>query len=96
VRSGRKNRAKTNRELSGRVEKIFFDSHGNHGIPKVCRSLLQSGEIVNHRSVRRIMKERGLIGKVDRLYRRISAPERPCIMSPSLRFGEPAPTTINQ
>jgi len=89
-------RAKANRELSGRIEEIFFNHHGNYGSPRVYKALRQSGEIVNHKRVERIMKETGLIGKAGRLYRRKPAPERSFLKNPNLRFGKPAPTAINQ
>lgn len=89
-------RSKANRKLSGRIERIFFDNHGNYGSPRVTTALRQSGEIVNHKRVERIMKETGLIGKAGRLYRRKPAPERSFLKTPNLRFDEPAPTAINQ
>ncbi len=89
-------RAKANRELSGKIEKVFSDNHGNYGSPRVYQALRASGEEVNHKGVERIMRDTGLVGKAGRLYRRKPVPERAFLKNPNLRFNQPAPTSINQ
>lgn len=89
-------RSRANKELLGKIEKVFTDNHGNYGSPRVYLALRASGEKVNHKRVERIMRDSGLIGKAARLYRREPLTERAFLKKPNLRFNKAAPTGINQ
>lgn len=72
-------RAIDNRKLARRIEKIFNDNHGNYGSPRIYRALRDSGEVVNHKRIERIMRDVGLVGKAARLYRRTALPVNSCL-----------------
>jgi len=78
------------------IEKIFFKHHTNYGSPRVCRTLRDSGILVNHKRVERIMREMGLVGKAGRIYRRKAAPDKFYTKLPNLKKEMGFPTGIDQ
>jgi len=51
-----------NERLRERIKAIHRDSHDTYGIPRVTVALRSEGEVVNHKRVRRLMREAGLSG----------------------------------
>ena len=89
-------RAKDNRILCQKIEKVFFEHDTNYGSPRVYEELRQQGEIVNHKRVERLMRESGLVGKAGRIYRRKALPEKFYIKMPNLKKDMPAPVEVNR
>jgi len=53
-------------ELGGRIERIYGDSKGTYGWPRVHRALRREGVCVRRERVARIMRRRGLVGRCRR------------------------------
>jgi putative transposase len=50
-------------ELLARIKKIFKDSRGNYGSPRVLHELRKEGIVVNHKTVEELMKRNGIQAK---------------------------------
>ena len=50
-------------QLGERIQKVFDDSRGTYGWPRVQRALRRDGVCVSGKRVARIMRQRGLIGR---------------------------------
>ena len=61
--------AERDRELIQAIEKIFQESAGTYGSPRVQRELVSQGWQVSRRRVERLMRTAGLRGRVVRVYR---------------------------
>jgi putative transposase len=48
--------------LKARIVAIHAASHGTYGSPRIAAALRAEGEIVNHKRVRRLMREAGVVG----------------------------------
>jgi transposase InsO family protein len=53
-------------ELGSRIERIYGDSKGTYGWPRVHRALRREGVCVRRERVARIMRRRGLVGRCRR------------------------------
>ena len=64
-------------ELGSRIERIYGDSKGTYGWPRVHRALRREGVCVRRERVARIMRRRGLVGRCRRRWTKttISDPE---------------------
>jgi putative transposase len=51
-----------NERLKERIEAIHRDSLGTYGSPRITAALRAEGELVNHKRVRRLMREAGITG----------------------------------
>ena len=89
-------RAKRNRDLSGRIEQLFWLHKGNYGSPRIHKALRDEGVVVNYKRVVRLMREAGLVGKAGRLYRRKPAADKFYTKMPNLRLNAGKPTGIDQ
>ena len=89
-------RAVENGELVHSIKRIFERHDGNYGSPRIHRTLVDLGLVVNHKRVARIMREERLIAKAAKLYRRKALPENPCITVDNLRYNIPPPSGTNQ
>ena len=89
-------RAVENGELTHSIKRIFERHDGNYGSPRIHRTLVELGLVVNHKRVARIMREERLIAKAAKLYRRKALPENPCITVDNLRYKIPPPSGTNQ
>ncbi len=63
-------RAIENGELVHSIKRIFERHDGNYGSPRIHRTLVDLGLVVNHKRVARIMREERLIAKAE-LYLKI-------------------------
>lgn len=89
-------RDKENRQLTQRIEKIFFSHKTNYGSPRVHAALRDTGVTVNRKRVERLMREAGLVGKAGRLYRRKALPDKFYTKMPNLKKDMPEPTEVDQ
>ena len=51
-----------NERLTARIKAIHRDSLGTYGCPRIVAALRAEGEVVNHKRVRRLMREAGVVG----------------------------------
>jgi hypothetical protein len=49
-------------KLAARIRTVHRDSDGTHGVPRVTAELRETGELVNHKRVARIMRRANLAG----------------------------------
>jgi len=55
--------------LLDRIKKIYEDSRGNYGSPRVLRELRKDGVVVNHKTVEELMKKNGIQAKRKRKFK---------------------------
>jgi len=89
-------RRRNDEELGARIERIYGDSGGRYGSPRVHELLKREGIRCSNKRVARLMRERGLRGRVSRLYRRSPALHKFFAKTGNLRVDEPLPTRPDQ
>lgn len=95
-RAGSKRR-RNDEELSARIERIYRDSAGRYGSPRVHQVLKREGIRCSNKRVARLMRERGLRARVSRLFRRGPGMVRRFFAkTANLRLDEPLPTRTDQ
>jgi putative transposase len=62
-------RRRSDEGLGVAIERIHRESRGTYGSPRIHRELRQEGIRCSNKRVARLMRERGLRGRVSRLYR---------------------------
>ena len=93
----RSERRRSDEELGARIERIYADSGGRYGSPRVHKVLRREGLYCSNKRVARLMRERGLRARVSRLYRRGPGMVRRFFAkTANLRLDEPAPTGTDQ
>lgn len=50
-------------DLLAKIKKIYEDSRGNYGSPRILRELRKEGIVVNHKTVEELMKKNGIQAK---------------------------------
>ena len=68
-RRGPSARQQTDEGVGRQIQRIFTESRGTYGSPRVHRVLRASGERVSRRRVERLMREAGLRARAAKLYR---------------------------
>lgn len=90
-------RRRNDEELGERIERIYHDSGGRYGSPRVHKVLRREGVRCSNKRVARLMRERGLRARVSRLYRRGSGMVRRFFAKTgNLRLEQAAPSRTNQ
>jgi transposase InsO family protein len=69
IKRGVSHRAEQDRDLIGRIRRIFEASRGTYGSPRVLKDLVREGTHVSRRRVARLMGADGMRGRVARIYR---------------------------
>jgi len=59
-------RQRADEELGERIQKIYDESRGTYGWPRVHRALRDDGVCVGRQRVARIMRDKGLVGRCRR------------------------------
>lgn len=96
VRAGSQRR-RNDEELGARIERIYRDSNGRYGSPRVHKVLRREGVCCSNKRVARLMRERGLRARVTRLYRKGSGMVRRFFAKTgNLRREQPAPMRTDQ
>ncbi|WP_107471443.1 IS3 family transposase [Streptomyces monashensis] len=60
--AGRAARQAADAKLAARIRKVHQDTDGTYGVPRITAELRETGELVNHKRVARIMRQVGLAG----------------------------------
>ncbi len=60
--AGRAVRQAADARLAARIRKVHQDADGTYGVPRITAELRETGELVNHKRVARIMRQVGLAG----------------------------------
>jgi len=55
-------RKQSDRLTLGKIRKVYKDSRGTYGSPRITTDLREQGEIVNRKRVARLMRENGIVG----------------------------------
>lgn len=84
------------RILEQQILKIFNDSEGRYGSPKVYEALIRKGENCSKNTVAEIMRRKGLKARVNRVYIRNPKAHRFYERIENLRRNKEAPKTINE
>jgi len=93
---GLSGRAKENQRLLEKIHRIYDESRGVYGSPRVHAQLRREGETISRGRVERLMRQAGLVGKAARVYRR-RALVKPFYQSlPNLRLDREKPNSINE
>lgn len=93
---GLSNRAKANQVLLEKIQRIYDDSRGSYGSPRVHAQLRRDGEKVSRSRVERLMRTAGIVGKAARIYRRHASVKPFHTSLPNLRLNRPEPKAINE
>ena len=89
-------RAKSDRILQRHIHRIFYESKGIYGSPRIHQALRKQGTLVGRKRVARLMKKAGLKARFARVYRyRTDTFENNFIVK-NLRIDGNKPVTINQ
>lgn len=90
------NREREDRQLLERITRIFWQSQGRYGSPRVHQILRTQGVEVGRKRVERLMREAGLKGRVVRVTRRQPGLKRFKSKGVNVLRKLEAPTGINQ
>ncbi|WP_228290107.1 IS3 family transposase [Marinobacter salsuginis] len=85
-----------NADLLLRIRRIFRDSEGRYGSPKVYRALKNQGVRVGENRVARLMREWGMKARTYRIYRRLLTRRALLRAWPNYRLATEKPVTLNQ
>jgi len=83
-------------ELLTHITKIYWQSEGRYGSPRVFKALKSQGICVSRKRVERLMKEAGLKGRVTLVTRRQPGLKRFKSKGENLLLDRAGPTAINQ
>ena len=93
---GLSNRAKENQALTEHIRRIFDESRGIYGSPRVHAQLRREGVKVSGSRVKRLMRKAGLVAKASRVYRRQPLAKWLYESLTNLRLDRTAPTKKNE
>jgi len=83
-------------ELLEKIKKIFQDSRGNYGSPRVLRELRKEGIVVNHKTVEELMKKNGIKAKTKKKFKATTDSKHNLPIAPNLLNREFGATRPNQ
>jgi transposase InsO family protein len=90
-------RAQANERLEKQIAALFAQSRASYGSPRITAALRQRGERCNHKRVERLMREKGLRGRLQRRYRvRTTDSRHDQPIAPNLLAKQPSCTAPNQ
>jgi len=79
-----------------KVRKVYNDSKGRYGSPRVYQALRRDGLVVGENRVARLMREWGMKARVVRVYRRMTKRRDDLKALPNHRLEADKPTAVNQ
>lgn len=85
-----------NADLLLKIRRIFNDSEGRYGSPKVYQALKSQGVRVGENRVARLMREWGMKARTYRIYRRLLTRRAILRAWPNYRLATEKPVTLNQ
>ncbi|MEV4889948.1 IS3 family transposase [Nonomuraea sp. NPDC055795] len=81
----RQAKRRADERLTSQIRAIHAGSRGTYGVPRITAALRRRGQVVNHKRVERLMRERGIAGHSRRRGRRsLTRPDRRAKPSPDL------------
>lgn len=89
-------RASENAELLLRIRRIFNESEGRYGSPKVYRALKRQGIRVGENRVARLMQVWGMKARTHRIYRRLLTRRAVLKAWPNHRLTLDKPAAVNR
>ncbi|PMR73564.1 IS3 family transposase [Billgrantia endophytica] len=89
-------RAAENADLLLKVRRVYNDSKGRYGSPRVYQALRREGLVVGENRVARLMREWGMKARVTRVYRRLSKRRDDLKALPNYRLEAKKPVAVNQ
>jgi putative transposase len=89
-------RRRSDEGLGVAIERIHRESRGTYGSPRIHRELRREGIRCSNKRVARLMRERGLRGRVSRLYRWSAGVKSFFQKTGNARLDEPLPTRTDQ
>jgi len=96
LKRSRSPRALEDEKLSKNIIKIYKDSRGTYGSPRVYKALKKQGVVIGKKRVERLMQEQRLQGRVVKVTRRQPGLKRFKERGDNLRLNQPEPTNINR
>ena len=84
------------KHLSKKVLKIYHDSRGIYGSPRVHQALKKQGIAVGKKRIERLMRAQGLRGRVMKVTKRMPNYKGFIARGENRRLNQPEPTKINQ
>ncbi len=94
--SDRAVRAADDAHLAARIRTIHLESAGTYGVPRITAELHDTGQVVNHKRVARVMRQVGLAGLRLRRRHRTTTADPTAVKAPDLLerdFTAQAPNT---
>ena len=89
-------RSKRRARLAVEIAAVHKKSKRRYGSPRVCRALRATGEKVSPKTVARVMRENGIVGKQKRRSRRTTDSKHTNPIAPNLLQRQFAPKQANQ
>lgn len=96
LKRSKSSRAVEDEKLSKNIIKIYQDSRGTYGSPRVYKALKKQGIAVGKKRVERLMQAQSLQGRVVKVTRRQSGLRRFKERGKKLRLDMPEPISINR
>ena len=90
------NRTLDDKHLARKIVKIYQDSRGVYGSPRVYKALKKQGVAIGKKRVERLMQAQRLQGRVVKVTRRQPGLKRFKERGENLRLNQPGPTNINR
>ena len=87
--SARRARAAAEVELTEQIRGIHGSAKGAYGMPRITRELRESGPVVNHKRVARLMRAAGISGCHLRIGKRTTIQDVRALKAPDLLSGIP-------
>lgn len=82
--------------LLSQIRKIYDDSEGRYGSPRVYQELRREGVTVGKNRVAKVMQQWGMRARVTRVHRRLARRRHELKALPNYRLGAPAPDAVDQ
>lgn len=89
-------RAAENADLLLKVRRVYSDSKGRYGSPRVYQALRREGVVVGENRVATLMREWGMKARVTRVYRRMTKRRKDLKALPNYRLDAAKPIAVNQ
>ncbi|WP_232471534.1 IS3 family transposase [Halomonas sp. N3-2A] len=89
-------RAAEKADLLLKVRKIFNESKGRYGSPRVYQTLRREGLVIGENRIAKIMREWGMKARVMRVYRRMTKRREDLKALPNYRLDAEKPVGMNQ
>ena len=93
---GESTRSKSDRELLIHIRRLFIESKGIYGSPRIHQALRRQGIFVGRKRVARLMKQAGLKARFASVYRHRSPAAENAFIAKNLHLDAAKPDSVNQ